>query len=211
MVTMSIPRHSYVTVCGPLAVGKTTITKLLADHFGWGLLLEDLDENPYMRDYYQDMHRWGFHAVMAFLVRALTLQDEISTRLARETVCQDWHFAEHYAIYGVHVFEEGIINERERKTCEELHRYLMANAATPDLIIILTAEPTTLLTRATSRQRPSERKIPLEYIENLVARYSQWMITLKTQYLVVDTTAKNFLEDQKVAERFIAQVQELMP
>lgn len=139
MVTMSTPRRPYVTVCGPLAAGKTTITKLLADHFGWALLLEDLDANPYMRDYYQDMHRWGFHAVMAFLVRALALQDQISTRLAREAVCQDWHFAEHYAIYGVHVFEEGIINERERKTCEELHRYLMAHAVTPDLVITLTA------------------------------------------------------------------------
>ncbi len=210
MVTTSTLRRPYVTVCGPLAAGKTTITKLLADHFGWALLLEDLDANPYMRDYYQDMHRWGFHAVIAFLVRALALQDEISTRLTREAVCQDWHSAEHYAIYGVHVFEEGIMNERERTTCEELHRYLMAHAVTPDLVIILTAEPTTLLARVTSRQRPGEHKIRLEYIERLVARYSQWTATLDTPYLV-DTTAQNIVEDANVVERLIAQIQRLMP
>ena len=87
-------RQPYVSVCGPLAAGKTSVVTLLASRLGWSLLLEDLSVNPYLRDYYSDMPRWGFRTVTAFMVHALTQASEVRDRLAREPVCQDWHFAE---------------------------------------------------------------------------------------------------------------------
>lgn len=200
----------YISVCGPLASGKTTVARLLAAQFGWSLLLEDIDANPYLQDYYEDMSRWGFRTVTAFLVRALTLQDELSRRLAHETVCQDWHFAEHYDIYGVHVFDEGIITEKERTTFQELHGYLMTHAPTPDLVIVLTADPGTLLARAAGRKRPGERDVPLRYLEHLVVRHRDWARTLNVPSIVIDTVEYDVVRETAAAKRLIARVQAML-
>ena len=206
MTTRPQHSHVYVSICGPVATGKTTLTKLLASHFGWSLLLEDLGTNPYLNDYYTDMPRWGFKTVIAFLVRALTLQDEIASRLTREAICQDWYVAEHYATYGIHTFNEGIIDERERQTCEELHRYLMAHLTPPDLIVVLTADPATLLARIGQRQRATEPDVPAAYVENLVRLYDHWMGTLDVPHLVVDTAAQDLVRDTDARQRLISQI-----
>lgn len=210
MATVRERVYPYVSVCGPVASGKTTLAALLASHFGWSLLLEDLSANPYLNDYYTDMPRWGFQTVTAFLVRALTLQDLIATRLTFEAICQDWYVAEHYATYGIHTFNEGIIDEREQQTCEELHRYLMAHLTAPDLIIVLIADPATLLARIASRQRESEHAIPTAYIERLVALYDQWIRTLDVPHLVIDTAAEDLVHDSDAQGRFIERVEALI-
>jgi deoxyadenosine/deoxycytidine kinase len=200
-------RKPYISVCGPLASGKTTIAKMLATHFGWSLLLENVDANPYLRDYYGDMPRWVFRTVTAFLVRALTLQDEIMGRLTSEAICQDWNFAEHYGIYGVHVYEEGLISEQERQTFEELHRYLLKHAPIPDLVIVLSAEPATLLARIAGRHRPGELEVPLAYVEHLVDRYNDWLPTLGAPHITVDTATCDVVRDTMALEQVIRQVQ----
>jgi deoxyadenosine/deoxycytidine kinase len=202
--------YLYVSICGPVASGKTTLAKLLSSHFGWPLLLEDLDANPYLSDYYGDMARWGFRTVIAFLIRALTLQDEIAERLTQEAICQDWNFAEHYATYGVHTFNEGIIDERERQTCEELHRYLMAHQIPPDLVVVMTADPETLLSRIANRQRSGEAAIPPGYVYNLVQLYKTWSATLTVPHLRVDTTADDFAHNAAARERVIARIGEAL-
>lgn len=204
-------RHPYVSVCGPLAAGKTTIATLLASRFKWPLLLEDPTANPYLGDYYTDMPRWGFRTVTAFLVRALTLQAEISARLVHEPVCQDWHFAEHYGIYGVHVFNEGIIDDRDRRTFEELHRHLVAYAPIPNLTIVLTAVPDILLARVALRRRPGEQGIPAAYVEHLMGRYAKWVATLNGPFIVVDTGTEDVIRDKVAAERLIVRVQAALP
>jgi deoxyadenosine/deoxycytidine kinase len=200
-------RKPYVSVCGPLASGKTTIATMLAGHFGWSPLLENVAANPYLRNYYGDMPRWVFRTVTAFMVRGLTLQDEITGRLANEAICQDWNFAEHYGIYGIHVFDEGLISEQERQTFEELHRYLLKHAPMPDLVIVLTAEPATLLTRIQSRHRPGELEVPLSYVEHLVDRYTDWVPTLGASYITIDTTTCDVVRDPEAFEQVIRRVQ----
>ncbi|MGH3921669.1 MAG: deoxynucleoside kinase [Pseudonocardiaceae bacterium] len=180
---------------------------LLAREFDWSLLLEDLDANPYLRDYYSNMPRWGFRTVTAFMVRALTLQDEVATRLTREPICQDWHFAEHYGIYGVHVFDEGIIDERDRQTFEELHGYLVAHAPVPDLTIVLMATPEILLSRVTARRRQGEETVPAAYVEHLVTRYTAWTATLNGPFIVVNTGAEDVIRNQVAAARLVRQVE----
>jgi deoxyadenosine/deoxycytidine kinase len=153
------------------------------------------------------MPRWGFQTVIAFLARALTLQDEIASRLIREAICQDWYVAEHYATYGIHTFNEGIIDERERQTCEELHRYLMAHLTAPDLLVVLTADPATLLTRIAQRQRATEPEVPAAYIENLVQLYDRWMRTLDVPHLVINTTEQDLVHDTAARQCLISQIE----
>lgn len=210
MVITTQRSHPYISICGPVASGKTSLAKALASRFGWSTLLEDLDAHPYFNEYYSDMRRWGFHTVVTFLIRALTLQDHIAVRLATEALCQDWYVAEHYAIWGIHTFDEGIIDERERQVCEELHRYLMAHLTTPDLVIVLMADPATLLTRVARRQRPTEDAIPRSYIENLVQRYHRWIKTLEARHIIVDSAVDDFVNDDQALGRIIMRVEDAM-
>lgn len=209
MVTPAVP-HPYIAVCGPLAAGKTEVTKRLAQRFGWATCLEDLSANPFFTDYYQDMRRWGFHIVTTFLTRALALQAPLSQRLSANALIQDWHFAEHYEIYGIHVFEEGIIDERERSVCEALHRYLMAHTRQPDLVVVLTATPAVLLSRVTARRRPAELAIPTSYVERLVARYDDFSTHLPAPKIVIDTGVNNVLNDPQSEQDLYENVARLL-
>ena len=203
-------RQPYVSVCGPLAAGKTSVATLLAGRLGWSLLLEDLTVNPYLRDYYSDMPRWGFRTVTAFMVHALTQASEMRDRLAREPVCQDWHFAEHYGIYGVHVFDEGIIDDRDRQVFAELHAHLMAHAPIPDLTVVLTAAPEILLRRVVARRRPGEEAVPASYVEHLVTRYAAWTQTLNGPFIVVDTGIEDVVHDEAAGAQLIRQVRQVL-
>jgi len=203
-------RQPYVSVCGPLAAGKTSVATLLARRLGWSTLLEDLSVNPYLRDYYSDMPRWGFRTVTAFMVHALTLASEVRSRLLREPVCQDWHFAEHYGIYGIHVFDEAIIDDRDRRVFSELHQHLMAHAPVPDLTIVLTAAAEILQQRVVTRRRPGEEAVPADYVEHLVTRYGIWAETLSGPFIVVDTGVEDVIHDEVAAARLVGQVQRVL-
>lgn len=189
-------RFPYVAICGPLAAGKTTLTTALAASLGWSTLFENLDANPFFHDYYKDMRRWGFHTVAAFLIRALSLQDTLAAQLSQGSLCQDWYFGEHYDIYGVLTYEEGILDERERRVCESLSRYLMRHTIEPDLVVVLTADPQTLHQRVLDRARTSEENVPISYLEHLTRLYAAWEPTLTTRHIVIDTTASDFAHDE---------------
>lgn len=200
--------NPYVVVSGPLAVGKTTLADLLAERLGWGKILEDLSSHPYLSDYYLDMKRWGFHTVASFLIRALLLQDEITVRLASEPLCQDWYIAEHYEIYGLHTFDEKIIDERDRVLFEQLHQYLMAHSVKPTLVIRLTASPETLIHRLIVRQRASESSgVPASYVQHLCERYRVWGANLGVPSIEIDTSTCDFARDPAVQDAIISQVQ----
>jgi len=152
---------------------------------------EDLDDpsvEPFLAAYFSDMSRWGFHVSIAFLLRALELAPLIRTKLTTSPVCQDWYFAEHYELYGHHMFEAGILTRQEFETCARLHRIVMRAARPPDVLVYLTAPPRVLLERIQRRGRHDEiAAIDEPYIAALVRRYHQWSSTVAVPMLRIDT------------------------
>ncbi len=204
-------RTRYISVCGPIATGKTSLTRIISETFSWLPIYEDLSLNPYFTDYYQDNKRWAFHVVISFLVNALDMQTVIRDKLSMISVCQDWFFAEHHEIYSHHVLEQGTIDKRDFDICERLHQQLMTNAVLPDLVIYLDAHPSTILSRIEQRQREGEAgKVSAEYVSRLSQRYREWIGSLSIPRLEIDTDKYDFVNDEIHQKRVINQIAKSM-
>lgn len=201
----------YISICGPLASGKTTLTRLLQDEWGWHGFYEDLDSHPYFKLYYSDVKKWGFHTVIYFLIRALEMQVDIRNVLQTISVCQDWSFYEHFRVYGEHVYREGIIDERDYRTCSKLNKILEANLQKPDVTICLFAGAETLLNRVNTRHRDGEGgQVPISYIEKLLLRYNDFYTSLTTPNILIDTEKLDFIHDHETKLEVLRRVQDAL-
>jgi len=191
--TVLLSSNTYVAVCGPLASGKTTLANALAQRYGWNTILEDLSTHPYLAAYYADKKRWAFHTVIEFITRGFQSQERVRELLSDTCVCQDWYVGEHVGVYGRLVHDEGTIDHRELTTCWALHEALMSVAVRPDLVVYLSATPSTLLRRTKKRARGGEAEgITIEYVERLVGIYQEWVSGVGPPILEIDTEAADF-------------------
>jgi deoxyadenosine/deoxycytidine kinase len=163
----------YIAVAGNIGSGKSTLTQLLARHYGWEACFESVDNNPYLEDYYRDIHRWSFNLEVYFLkerFRAL-----LAIRQADHTIIQDRTIYE-----GVHVFMAnnkamGNLSDRDYETFMELFEQMMSVVHVPDLMIYLQASVAHLVGNIQKRGRDYEQQIQLEYLENLNRRYDDFI------------------------------------
>lgn len=127
----------YIAVAGNIGSGKSTLTQLLAKHYGWEARFEAVDHNPYLEDYYRDIHRWSFNLEVYFLKERF--RDLIDISKSKNTIIQDRTIYE-----GVYVFMQnnramGNLNERDFETYMELFEQMMTVVRQPDLMIYLQA------------------------------------------------------------------------
>ncbi len=152
--------NMHIAVAGNIGSGKSTLTRLLAKHYGWEPRFESVDSNPYLDDYYRDIHRWSFNMEVFF---------------ADHTIIQDRTIYE-----GVHVFMEnnremGNLSERDYETYMELFEQMMSVVKLPDLMIYLRATVPHLVSNIQKRGRDYEQTIQLEYLQNLNRRYDDFV------------------------------------
>lgn len=203
--------HYYVVICGPLASGKTSLTRILVDCFGWRPIYEDLSSHLYFNDYYRDMQKWGFHTAIYFLIRALELQPQIKKLLTENSTCQDWYVVEHHEVYNHHMFQTGILDERDYTTCGRLHNILMTHLVQPDLIVYLKAKTDIILSRLARRHREGEVSgLSSGYIDNLIRRYDSWIRTVASPVLQVDTDVYDFVNNEEAKTNILRQIQEFL-
>lgn len=163
----------HIAIAGNIGSGKSTLTKLLAKHYGWEPRFEAVENNPYLEDYYRDIHRWSFNMEMYFLKERF--RDLITISQADHTIIQDRTIYE-----GVYVFMEnnkamGHLSDRDYETYLELFEQMMSVVRVPDLMIYLRASVPHLVSNIQKRGRDYEQTIQLEYLQNLNDRYDDFI------------------------------------
>ena len=174
----------YIAVAGNIGSGKSTLTQLLARHYGWEACFESVDNNPYLEDYYRDIHRWSFNLEVYFLkerFRAL-----LAIRQADHTIIQDRTIYE-----GVHVFMAnnkamGNLSDRDYETYMELFHQMTSIVRPPDLMIYLRASVPHLVGNIQKRGREYEQTMRLDYLQGLEKRYEDWIATYRGPLIIVD-------------------------
>ena len=163
----------HIAVAGNIGSGKSTLTKMLAKHYGWEPRYEAVEHNPYLEDYYRDIHRWSFNLEVYFLKERF--RDLLAIAEADHTIIQDRTIYE-----GVYVFMQnnkamGNLSERDYLTYMELFEQMMSMVRLPDLMIYLRASVPHLVGNIQKRGREYEQTIQLDYLQNLNERYEDFI------------------------------------
>jgi deoxyadenosine/deoxycytidine kinase len=163
----------HIAVAGNIGSGKSTLTNLLARHYGWEQRFEAVEGNPYLEDYYHDIHRWSFNLEVYFLKERF--RDLIAISQTDHTIIQDRTIYE-----GVYVFMEnnkamGNLSDRDYETYMELFEQMMSMVKLPDLMIYLRASVPHLVSNIQKRGRDYEQAIQLDYLQNLNERYDDFI------------------------------------
>lgn len=163
----------YIVVAGNIGVGKSTLVQMLCQRLGWDPFYEPVTENPYLPDFYQDMHTWGFHSQIFFLAHRLQIQHSIVKHAG--SVIQDRSIYEDAEIFAKNLYHQGYLSERDQETYRALYQAVNDFLPPPDLVIYLRASVSTLLHRITQRNRDYEQSIDPEYLQKLNDLYRQWI------------------------------------
>ncbi|MCL2502536.1 MAG: deoxynucleoside kinase [Bacteroidales bacterium] len=162
----------HVAVSGNIGSGKTTLTGLLARHYGWEPKYEDADSNPYLNDFYKDMPRWAFNLQIYFLNKRLAGIVEI--KKAAHTVIQDRTIYEDACIFAANLHAMGLMTTRDYSNYRALFDLMMTLVPPPDLLIYLRASVPTLVQQIQKRGRDYENSIRIDYLQGLNERYEAW-------------------------------------
>ena len=180
----------HIGIAGNIGSGKTTLTRLLADHYGWTPKYESVTYNPYLEDYYKDIPRWSYNLETYFL--AMRFKDVLEIGRSEGVVIQDRTILE-----GVHIFvrnnlEMGNLSQRDYDTYMLLFEMMMSMVKLPDLLIYLRAGVPHLVSQIQKRGRDYEQSMSLEYLEGLNRKYEDWIASYKGRLLVIDADNLDF-------------------
>ena len=163
----------HIVIAGNIGSGKSTLTQMLAKHYGWEPRYETVAENPYLEDYYRDLHRWSFNLEVFFLKERF--RDLIDIAHADHTIIQDRSIFEGVYVFMANNKAMGNLSDRDYATFMELFEQMMAVVRVPDLMIYLRASVAHLVGNIQKRGRNYEQQIQLDYLENLNRRYDDFI------------------------------------
>jgi len=186
----------HIAIAGNIGSGKSTLTQMLAKHYGWEPRYEAVEHNPYLEDYYRDIHRWSFNLEVYFLKERF--RDLLTIAESDHTIIQDRTIYE-----GVYVFMQnnkamGNLSERDYLTYMELFEQMMSMVRVPDLMIYLRASVPHLVGNIQKRGREYEQTIQLDYLQNLNARYEEFIYhKYPGQVMTIEKDDLDFLNRSK--------------
>ena len=186
----------HIAIAGNIGSGKTTLTTMLAKHYGWEAKFEAVDYNPYLDDYYKDIPRWSFCLEVYFLKQRFRDLLEISQET--KTIIQDRSIYEGVYVFTANNKEMGNLSNRDFETYMELFELMTQVVKYPDLMIYLKSTVPHLVKNIQKRGRDYEQTMPLEYLENLNKRYDQFIFEkYKGKVLVIDVDDIDFEHNAK--------------
>ena len=181
----------HIAVAGNIGSGKTTLTSLLSKHFGWEAHFEDVDDNPYLNDFYEDMQRWSFNLQIYFLNSRFN--QVLDIRKSGKTVIQDRTIYEDAEIFAPNLHAMGLMSTRDFKNYSSLFLLMSKLVKAPDLLIYLRASVPTLVNQIQKRGREYENSIRLDYLKQLNERYEAWIQRYNAgKLLIIDVDKIDF-------------------
>ena len=163
----------FVAVAGNIGVGKSTLVSMLCNRLGWQPFFEPVGDNPYLADFYRDMHQWSFHSQIFFLTRRLRSHRQLLDHPT--SAIQDRCVYEDAEVFAQNLFLQGLMDERDYLSYHELYCVLSEFLPPPDLVVYLRASVVTLQERISRRGRDYERTITPDYLGQLNTLYEAWI------------------------------------
>ena len=180
----------HIGIAGNIGSGKTTLTRMLAEHYGWTPKYESVTYNPYLEDYYKDIPRWSYNLETYFL--AQRFRDLLEISKSDDVIIQDRTILEGVEIFVANNLELGNLSLRDYDTYMLLYKLMMSLVRPPDLLIYLRASVPHLVARIQKRGRDYEQTISLEYLGGLNRRYEEWIGSYTGNLLIIDTDNLDF-------------------
>lgn len=195
----------HIAVAGNIGSGKTTLTGMLAKHYKWEAHYEDVESNPYINDFYEDMQRWSFNLQIYFLNTRFNQIQEI--RKKKKNFIQDRTIYEDAYIFAPNLHSMGLMTTRDFENYFTLFNLLESFIAAPDLLIYLRSSVPTLVTHIQSRGREYEESIRLDYLKRLNERYEAWISTYdRGKLLIIDVDNNKFASEKEDLGKIITMI-----
>jgi deoxyadenosine/deoxycytidine kinase len=180
----------HIAIAGNIGSGKTTLTKMLAAHYGWTPKFESVDFNPYLADFYEDMERWSFNLQIYFLNKRF--KDVVDISKMDDVIIQDRTIYEDARIFAPNLHAMGLMSSRDLENYSDLFDLMMSLVKAPDLLIYLQSSIPNLVAQIQKRGREYEKSIRIDYLTGLNERYDKWIAEYKGKVLTIETDNLDF-------------------
>lgn len=203
----------HIAIAGNIGSGKTTLTKMLAQRYGWTPRFEPVDNNPYLDDFYEDMNRWAFNLQIYFLNKRFKEVVEIAN--SPETIIQDRTIFEDARIFAPNLHDQGYMSDRDFQNYSDLFDLMMSLVKLPQLMIYIRSSIPTLVKHIEKRGRSFEKSIRIDYLTGLQERYENWIKSYKGELIIIDGDKISFEDTpedfRKVTDMIDASLYGLFP
>jgi len=184
----------HVAIAGNIGAGKTTLTKLLAKHYKWEAQLEDVVDNPYLDDFYNQMERWSFNLQVYFLNSRF--RQVLQIRKSGKEIIQDRTIYEDAHIFAPNLHAMGLMTNRDFENYRSLFDLMESLVQGPDLLIYLRSSIPNLVSQIHKRGRDYENSISIDYLSRLNERYEAWISKYdKGKLLIIDVDNLDFVDN----------------
>lgn len=191
---LSAPPKKYVAIGGNIGAGKSSLTQVLSEYFGWEAFYEQVDDNPYLTDFYNDMRRWSFNLQVYFLSSRFKHQQYIED--VDHSVVQDRSIYEDAEIFARNLHEMGLMSKRDYENYTKLFAIMTSYLKPPSLLVYLRASVPTLVNHIQQRGREYESTIRIDYLERLQRHYENWIEDYDLgPKMIIDVDELDFVND----------------
>ena len=195
----------HIAIAGNIGAGKTTLTGLLAKHYNWDAHFEDVDDNPYLMDFYDEMQRWSFNLQIYYLNSRFTQIQEI--RKNEKTVIQDRTIYEDAFIFAPNLNAMGLMPQRDYENYLSLFETMLNLVKPPDLLVYLQSSIPNLVNKIHKRGREYEKTISIEYLSRLNERYEAWITNYDNgKLLKINVDDMDFVENNSDYESILSMI-----
>ena len=203
---LSSQKPKYVAIAGNIGAGKSSLTDILSEYFGWEAFYEQVDNNPYLTDFYNDMRRWSFNLQVYFLSSRFKHQQHIEE--ADHSIVQDRSIYEDAEIFARNLHEMGLMSKRDYENYTELFSIMTSYLRPPSLLVHLRASVPTLVEHIQQRGREYESTIRIDYLERLQRHYENWIEDYDLgPKMIIDVDELDFVNNEQDRRDVIGRIE----